>query len=57
MGTKAARWNSEIQGYMENYSDFQLLIHREDAFWWDVKTNDLVKLTSIRNAQTLAIEG
>ena len=37
MGTKAARLNSENQGYMENYSWLQVLIYRKDPFWHAVK--------------------
>ena len=37
MGTKASRLNSEIQGYMENYSWFQVMIYRKEPFWRAVK--------------------
>jgi len=33
MGTKASRLNSEIQGYMENYSRLKALIYRKNPFW------------------------
>ena len=37
MGTKGTRLNSEIQGYMENYSEFNALIYRKVPFWHTVR--------------------
>ena len=37
MGTKATRLNSGIQGYMENYSEFNALIYRKVPFWHAVR--------------------
>ncbi len=37
MGTAEYRLNSEIQGYMENYSWLKALIYRKDQFWHTVK--------------------
>ena len=33
MGTEATRLNSEIQGFIENESEFKALIYRKCLFW------------------------
>ena len=37
MGREATRLNSGIQGYMENYSEFNPLIYRKVPFWHAVR--------------------
>ena len=40
MGTKATRLNTEIQGYMEIYSEFKVQIYRKVRFRQSEKINE-----------------
>ena len=57
MGTDTTRLNSEIQGYMENYSWLGEQMYRKDPFWDVVKYMIYKIIYLFENAQSPAIAG